>query len=177
VGEIDGESEVVLEFQPNGLTLPSRDVQFDIGESALCEDLVDVHDDPKAGQKRAVVEFVLDTGDVIDRFIRTVALNVSRKTVRRPRRTCRAHPTGTFSCRQRQQPSMATKQIRVSEDLYARIQSENREGESLGETLERLVDDYSLVDFANDAAELDLDRSVEEAVDGAVGVTPPEYTS
>lgn len=72
---------------------------------------------------------------------------------------------------------MPTKQIRVSEDLYARVQSENREGESLGETLERLVDDYSLMDFANDAAELDLDRSVEEAVDGAVGVTPPEHTS
>ncbi len=65
----------------------------------------------------------------------------------------------------------------MSEDLYARVQSENREGESLGETLERLVDDYSLMDFANDAAELDLDRSVEEAVDGAVGVTPPEHTS
>jgi len=72
---------------------------------------------------------------------------------------------------------MATKQIRVSEDLYARVQSENREDESLGETLERLVDDYSLLDFANDAAELELDRSVEEAVDGAVGVTPPEHTS
>lgn len=72
---------------------------------------------------------------------------------------------------------MPTKQIRVSEDLYARVQSENRDGESLGETLERLVDDYSLMDFANDAAELDLDRSVEEAVDGAVGVTPPEHTS
>jgi predicted CopG family antitoxin len=72
---------------------------------------------------------------------------------------------------------MATKQIRVSEDLYARVKSENREGESLGETLERLVDDYSLTDFANDAADLDLDGSVEEAVDGAVGVTPPDHTS
>jgi predicted CopG family antitoxin len=72
---------------------------------------------------------------------------------------------------------MGTKQIRISEDLYARVEDENREGETLGETLERLVDDYSLLDFAEDAAELDLDRSVEEAVDGAVGVTPPEHTS
>jgi predicted CopG family antitoxin len=72
---------------------------------------------------------------------------------------------------------MGTKQIRVSEDLYARVQSENREEETLGETLERLVDDYSLLDFADDAADLDLDRSVEDAVDGAVGVTPPEHTS
>ncbi|WP_435183457.1 hypothetical protein [Halobellus sp. EA9] len=47
---------------------------------------------------------------------------------------------------------MGTKQIRVSEDLYARIQSENRDGETLGETLERLVDDYTLEDFAADAA-------------------------
>lgn len=47
---------------------------------------------------------------------------------------------------------MGTKQIRVSEDLYARIRSENRDGETLGETLERLVDDYTLEDFAADAA-------------------------
>ncbi len=72
---------------------------------------------------------------------------------------------------------MGTKQIRVSEDLYARVQSENREEETLGETLERLVDDDSLLDFADDAADLDLDRSAEDAVDGAVGVTPPEHTS
>jgi predicted CopG family antitoxin len=47
---------------------------------------------------------------------------------------------------------MGTKQIRVSEDLYARIQSENRKGETLGETLERLLDDYPLEEFAADAA-------------------------
>lgn len=68
---------------------------------------------------------------------------------------------------------MATKQIRVSEDLYARIQSENRDDETLGKTLERLVDDYTLVDFADDAAELDLEFSVEEAVDGAVDAPTP----
>ena len=68
---------------------------------------------------------------------------------------------------------MATRQIRVSEDLYARVQSENREGESLGETLERLVDDYSLVDFSDDVAELELDGSVREATDGAVEAPRP----
>ena len=47
---------------------------------------------------------------------------------------------------------MGTKQIRVSEDLYARIRSENREDETLGETLERLVGEYTLEDFAADAA-------------------------
>lgn len=68
---------------------------------------------------------------------------------------------------------MATRQIRISEDLYARVESENREGETLGETLERMVDDYTLLDFSDDVAEIDPDFSVEEATDGAVGVTPP----
>jgi hypothetical protein len=68
---------------------------------------------------------------------------------------------------------MSTRQIRVSEDLYARLQSYNREDESLGETLERLLNDYTLTDFADDTAELDLDFSVREATDGAVGATPP----
>jgi predicted CopG family antitoxin len=44
---------------------------------------------------------------------------------------------------------MGTKQIRVSEDLYARVRSENREGETLGETLERLVGGRSLADLGD----------------------------
>ena len=68
---------------------------------------------------------------------------------------------------------MGTKQMRVSEDLYARVKSENREGETLAETLDRLVGGYSLTDFADDAAELDLGVSVEETTDGSVGATPP----
>lgn len=71
-------------------------------------------------------------------------------TVRSERRNpsiSRGTNLGTFSYRQR----------------YRR-----NKGESLGETLERLVDEYSLMDFANDAAELELDGSVAEAVNGAV---------
>lgn len=68
---------------------------------------------------------------------------------------------------------MGTKQMRVSDDLYARVKSENREGETLAETLDRLVGGYSLTDFADDAKELDLDVSVEEETDGSVGATPP----
>lgn len=45
--------------------------------------------------------------------------------------------------------------MRVSEDLYARVQSENREDETLAETLDRLVDGYSLTDFADDMAAID----------------------
>lgn len=68
---------------------------------------------------------------------------------------------------------MGTKQIRVSEDLYARIESEKKPDETLGDTLERLVGGYSLTEFSDDAAELDLDFSVEEVTDGAVDATPP----
>lgn len=68
---------------------------------------------------------------------------------------------------------METKQMRVSEDLYARVKSENREGETLAETLDRLVGGYSLTEFADDCAELDLDVSVAEATDGSIGATPP----
>lgn len=68
---------------------------------------------------------------------------------------------------------MGTKQMRVSDDLYARVKAANREGETLAETLDRLVGGYSLTDFADDATALDLDASVEEATDGSVEATPP----
>lgn len=65
--------------------------------------------------------------------------------------------------------------MRVSEDLYARVKSENRSDETLAETLDRLVGGYSLTEFADDAADLDLDVSVEEATDGSVSATPPTH--
>lgn len=68
---------------------------------------------------------------------------------------------------------MGKRRIQVSEDLYARVRSENRGDETLGETLERMVDDYTLVDFAEDMAEIDPDFSVSEATDGSVDATPP----
>lgn len=70
---------------------------------------------------------------------------------------------------------MGTRQMRVSEDLYARVKSENRDDETLAETLDRLVGGYSLTEFADDAAELELDSSVEEATDGSVGATSPSH--
>lgn len=42
----------------------------------------------------------------------------------------------------------ATKTIRVSEELHARIKAHNREGETLSETLERLVGSPSLHELA-----------------------------
>jgi predicted CopG family antitoxin len=64
---------------------------------------------------------------------------------------------------------MGTKQIRVSERLYARIQNEKRDDETIGEALERMVDGYDLLDFAADAAgseSLDIER-IEEGVSAA----------
>lgn len=45
---------------------------------------------------------------------------------------------------------MGTKQVRVSERLYARVEDEKREGESFSEALERMVVGYGLLDFADD---------------------------
>lgn len=46
---------------------------------------------------------------------------------------------------------MGTKQIRISERLYARVKSEKRDDETIGEALERMVGGYDLLDFAADA--------------------------
>jgi predicted CopG family antitoxin len=48
---------------------------------------------------------------------------------------------------------MGTKQVRVSESLYARVEAEKREGETFSDALERLVGDYGLTDFAADVEE------------------------
>ena len=65
----------------------------------------------------------------------------------------------------------------MSEDLYARVESENREGETLGETLERMVDDYGLMDFAEEAAEIDFEGSMREAMEDSMSATPPREES
>ncbi|CQH63833.1 DUF217 family protein (plasmid) [Halobacterium hubeiense] len=45
---------------------------------------------------------------------------------------------------------MGTKQVRVSERLYARVEDEKREGETFSDALERMIDGYGLLDFAED---------------------------
>jgi len=47
---------------------------------------------------------------------------------------------------------MGTKQIRVHEDTYERIKSENREGESLADTVDRMLGEYSLLEFSDNVA-------------------------
>lgn len=66
---------------------------------------------------------------------------------------------------------MGTKQIRVSERLYARVKAEKREDETIGEALERMVGGYDLLDFAAAAQgkeSLDIEaieRTMEDASD------------
>lgn len=58
---------------------------------------------------------------------------------------------------------MGTKQTRVSEDLDTRVKAEREEDEILGTTLDHLLDDYGLVDFADDMADVaDKHPSVDE---------------
>lgn len=45
---------------------------------------------------------------------------------------------------------MGTKQIRVSESYYAYLKSKQREDETLGETAERLSNDFSLHEWATE---------------------------
>ncbi|MFB6196195.1 MAG: hypothetical protein ABEI80_08475 [Haloplanus sp.] len=49
---------------------------------------------------------------------------------------------------------MPTKQIRVSESYHAYLKSKQREDETLGETAERLGRDFSLVEWAEEMAEV-----------------------
>ncbi|MFB6270603.1 MAG: antitoxin VapB family protein [Halobacterium sp.] len=65
---------------------------------------------------------------------------------------------------------MGTKQIRVDEDVYERLEAHKREGESFSDVIDRLTSDYTLLDFAEDApGEYDADqhRDLVEASDAA----------
>jgi predicted CopG family antitoxin len=63
---------------------------------------------------------------------------------------------------------MASKQIRVSDNLYARVKSETREGETMGEALERMVGGVSLLDLADgDEYDEETARMMTEATERA----------
>ena len=64
---------------------------------------------------------------------------------------------------------MGTKTVRLSEDVYERIRSEKREGETFSEAIERLTGDYTLMDFAAEFADEDETRWAEhkEAIETA----------
>lgn len=58
----------------------------------------------------------------------------------------------------------ATKTIRVSEDLHARIKAHSREGETLNETLDRLLRGPSLRELAGILSDEEAER-FEEAIE------------
>jgi len=65
---------------------------------------------------------------------------------------------------------MASRQVRVSDELYARVEAEKRPDESFSDALERMIGDYGLLDFADEVADAsdawdtaDLERQFEEA--------------
>jgi hypothetical protein len=60
---------------------------------------------------------------------------------------------------------MPTKQIRVSESFHAYLKSKQREDETLGETAERLSNDFSLYEWATEGWEGVDDADREEAAE------------
>ncbi|WP_254864170.1 antitoxin VapB family protein [Halovivax gelatinilyticus] len=67
---------------------------------------------------------------------------------------------------------MATKTVRLDEDVYERIKSKKREDETFSAAIDRLTSDYSLLDFAGGYTDEDaarhrdlLERSEETAAE------------
>jgi predicted CopG family antitoxin len=57
---------------------------------------------------------------------------------------------------------MGTKNVRLDEDVYERIKSQKREDETFSDAIDRLTDDYTLLDFAAEFADEDEGRWEEE---------------
>ena len=53
---------------------------------------------------------------------------------------------------------MPTKMVRLDEDVYERIKSKKREGETFSAAIDRLTSDYSLLDFAGGYSDEDAER-------------------
>ncbi|MFB6205662.1 MAG: antitoxin VapB family protein [Haloglomus sp.] len=53
---------------------------------------------------------------------------------------------------------MGTKTVRLDEDVYERIKSRKREDETFSEVIDRLTNDYTLLDFSDEFADEDGGR-------------------
>ncbi len=64
---------------------------------------------------------------------------------------------------------MATKSVRIDEDLYRRIEAHKRDDETFSEAIDRLIDGWSLLDLADtlDSEAADAHR---EATDESAAV-------
>lgn len=54
---------------------------------------------------------------------------------------------------------MGTKQVRLDESVYERIEAHKRSDETFSEAVERLLADVSLLDLASDDDEYDAERA------------------
>jgi len=53
---------------------------------------------------------------------------------------------------------MGTKMVRLDDDVYERIKSRKREGETFSEAIDRLTSGYTLLDFADEDPVIGPDR-------------------
>lgn len=53
---------------------------------------------------------------------------------------------------------MGTKQVRLAEDVYAKIEDERREEESFSDAIDRLTSDWSLAEWAGWMSDDEADR-------------------
>jgi predicted CopG family antitoxin len=65
---------------------------------------------------------------------------------------------------------MGTKNVRLDEDVYERIKSQKREDGTFSEAIDRLTNDYTLLDFAaefadEDGTQWEADRALIESTE------------
>mgnify|MGYP000367842567 CR=1 FL=1 len=48
---------------------------------------------------------------------------------------------------------MGTKTVRLEEDVYERVKDEKRDDETFSEAIDRIMSEYTLMDFARDTSE------------------------
>jgi predicted CopG family antitoxin len=48
---------------------------------------------------------------------------------------------------------MGTKTVRLDEDVYERVKDQKQDGETFSEAIDRLLSDYTLMDFARDTSD------------------------
>jgi predicted CopG family antitoxin len=57
---------------------------------------------------------------------------------------------------------MATKSVRLDEDVYERVKAQKRDDETMSDAVGRLISDVSLLDLADEDAEYDERRASEQ---------------
>jgi predicted CopG family antitoxin len=53
---------------------------------------------------------------------------------------------------------MGTKTVRLEDDVYERVKQRKREDETFSEAIDRILSDYTLVDFAKDTTQAGVDE-------------------